>query len=138
MSKCKLSIEFDGFDKMLKDISKMGEKIKPTVESALMKSRDFINKNLDAEMNRHIRTGDTKESLKNAPVKWEGMVAEIPVGFDIGNGGIASIFLMYGTKVFGTPRVKKDIKLYNAIYGKNTKEKVAEIQKKEFEKVLTF
>ncbi len=43
---------------------------------------------------------------------------------------------MYGTKVYGTPRVKKDMKLYKAIYGKETKEKVQQIMKGEFQKVL--
>ena len=74
-------------------------------------------------------------SFENNSAEWAGaLLARGTV--DIKNGGMASIFLMYGTKVFGTPRVKKDTKLYSAIYGKKTKEKIKEIMSEEFRKVL--
>ena len=38
-------------------------------------------------------------------------------------GGLPSIFLMYGT-----PRMKKDSKVYNAVYGKKTMDEVSMIQ----------
>lgn len=132
----KLKLDFSGLDKMIEDMHKMGANVKEVAESALKKSRDYINKNLETAMTPHNRSGETMKSLKDAPVEWSGTVAKIPVGFDIKNGGMASIFLMYGTKVFGTPRVKKDTKLYSAIYGKKTKEKIKEIMSEEFRKVL--
>ena len=132
----KLKLDFSGLDKMIEDMHKMGANVKDVAESALKKGRDYINNNLESAMASHNRSGETIKSLKNAPVEWDGTVAKIPVGFDIKNGGLRSIFLMYGTKVYGTPRVKKDMKLYKAIYGKETKEKVQEIMKDEFQKVL--
>ena len=132
----KLKLDFSGLDKMIEDMHKIGANVKEVAESALKKSRDYINSNLESAMTLHNRSGETMNSLKDAPVEWSGTVAKIPVGFDIKNGGLPSIFLMYGTKVYGTPRVKKDMKLYKAIYGKATREKVQEIMKNEFQKVL--
>ena len=132
----KLKLDFSGLDKMIEDMHKMGANVKEVAESALKKSRDYINSNLESAMTPHNRSGETMKSLKDAPVEWSGTVAKIPVGFDIKNGGMPSIFLMYGTKVYGTPRVKKDTKLYSAIYGKKTKEKIKEIMSEEFRKVL--
>lgn len=132
----KLKLDFSGLDKMIEDMHKMGANVKEVAESALKKSRDYINSNLESAMTPHNRSGETMKSLKDAPVEWSGIVAKIPVGFDIKNGGLPSIFLMYGTKVYGTPRVKKDMKLYKAIYGKATREKVQEIMKNEFQRVL--
>lgn len=132
----KLKLDFSGLDKMIEDMHKMGANVKEVTENALKKSRDYINDNLETAMAPHNRSGETLKSLKDAGVEWSGTVAKIPVGFDIKNGGMPSIFLMYGTKVYGTPRVKKDTKLYKAIYGKATKEKVQEIMKNEFQKVL--
>lgn len=131
----KLKLDFSGLDKMIEDMHKMGANVKEVAESALKKSRDYVNENLRNAMVPHNRSGETIKSLKDAPVEWDGTVAKIPVGFDIKNGGMASIFLMYGTKVFGTPRVKKDTKLYKAIYGKETKAKVKEIMRVEFLKI---
>lgn len=132
----KLKLDFSGLDKMIEDMHKMGANVKEVAETALKKSRDYVNDNLEKAMVPHNRSGETLKSLKDAGVEWSGTVAKIPVGFDIKNGGMPSIFLMYGTKVYGTPRVKKDTKLYKAIYGKATKEKVQEIMKEEFQKVL--
>lgn len=132
----KLKLDFSGLDKMIEDMHKMGANVKEVTENALKKSRDYINDNLKTAMAPHNRSGETLKSLKDAPIEWSGAVAKIPVGFDIKNGGMPSIFLMYGTKVYGTPRVKKDTNLYKAIYGKATKEKVQEIMKNEFQKVL--
>lgn len=38
----------------------------------------------------------TESSIKDEPVEWDGLVAKIPIGFDINNGGYPSIFLIYG------------------------------------------
>lgn len=129
----KLKLDFSGLDKMIEDMHKMGANVKEVSEKALIKSRDYINSNLETAMQPHIRTGKTLGSLKKAPVEWSGTLAKIPVGFDIANGGFASIFLMYGT-----PRMKKDTKLYKAIYGKETKAKVEEIMKGELQKALNM
>lgn len=102
----KMDINFDGFDKMLRDIEKMGGNAKAVAENALKSARDQINSEVKAEMPKHRRTGTTESSIKDAPIEWDGLVAKIPVGFDIDNGGYPSLFLVYGT-----PRMAKDEKL---------------------------
>ena len=55
--------------------------------------------------------------------------ANISVGFDIKQGGLPSIFLMYGT-----PRMKKDTKLYADVYGKKAQERIKKAQEETFQK----
>ncbi|MFR3520381.1 MAG: hypothetical protein ACLTT4_18380, partial [Coprobacillus cateniformis] len=61
--------------------------------------------------------------IRENGVTWEGFVATVDVGFRIREGGLPSIFLMYGT-----PKMKKDTKLYNAIRGAKTKKYIYELQ----------
>lgn len=60
-----------------------------------------------------------------------GVVASVEVGFSIRAGGLPSIFLMYGT-----PRMRPDKALYNAIYGASTLRAVSEKQAEVFEKIM--
>lgn len=136
MARKRLELDFSGVEKMIEDLHKIGANVKEVTETALEKSRDYVNEKAYAAMTLHNRSGKTIKSIVPAAVEWNGMVAKIPVGFSITEGGMPSIFLMYGTKVYGTPRVKKDMKLYKALYGKETKEKVQEIMKNEFQKVM--
>jgi len=124
----KMKIEFDGFDQVVARINKLEGDVKKTSEKALKASRDYITPNIKKEMSKHKRTGKTASSIaENESVKWEGSKASIYVGFKIKEGGIASIFLMYGT-----PKMKKDQKLYNAIYGASTLRKIKNIQENIF------
>lgn len=132
----KLKLDFSGIDKMIEDLHKIGANVKEVTEVALKKSRDYVNEKAYKAMISHNRSGETIKSIIPAPIEWNGTVAKVPVGFSVKEGGLPSIFLMYGTKVYGTPRVKKDTKLYKAIYGKETKAKVEEIMREEFQKSL--
>lgn len=129
----KLKIEFDGFDKILKDIEKMGKSSKDVAENALKKARDQINSEAKSAISKHHRTGITESSIKNEPVEWDGLVAKIPIGFDINNGGYPSIFLIYGT-----PKQKPDNELRRILdkrkgyRDKVLKEKIEE----EYEKLI--
>ena len=106
--------------------------LKETVEKALEESKEYVTKKLEAEIKTHRRTGRTEASLdKDSGVEWKGSLAEIKVGFKISEGGLASIFLMYGT-----PRMQPDRKFYNDVYGLATQKKVLEIQREVFEKAL--
>ncbi len=136
MARHRLKLDFSGIDKMIEDLHKIGANVKEVTEVALKKSRDYVNEKAYKAMISHNRSGETIKSIIPAPIEWNGTVAKVPVGFSVKEGGLPSIFLMYGTKVYGTPRVKKDMKLYKAIYGKETKEKVQQIMKWEFQKVL--
>lgn len=124
----KMGIEFDGFDEVLARISKLNGDTKNITEDALKQTKRHIHKNLGTAMQKHNRTYETVKSLDNeSNVEWVGNVASINVGFHLGNGGLPSIFLMYGT-----PRMPKDQNLYNAIYGSKTKKEIMQIQEEIF------
>lgn len=131
----KLKFDFDGFDELMKEAQEKGKNVKVGVENGLNKSKEYINSNLKSAMEKHNRTGETLKTLTNESVEWKGTVASIGVGFDLSQSQVP-LFLSYGTKVYGTPRVKKDTKLWGAMYSKATKEKVAEIQREEFNKIF--
>lgn len=132
MAKNKLTLSFDGMEEMIKALEEAEADVKKETENALSDSRNIITTNLEKAIGPHRFTGETEGSLaRNEEVKWEGTTASLQVGFDIGHGGLASIFLMYGT-----PKMAPDRRLYNAIYGSGTKKKVAEAQRKAFEKAL--
>lgn len=128
MSKNKISLDFKNFEEYAERLDKLGGNLREAIEKALQESADLINQQLESDMPKHHRTGRTQRSiLSNGRVEWSGTIAEIKVGFSISNGGFPSIFLMYGT-----PRMDKDQKLYNDVYGAATKRKVREIQEKVF------
>lgn len=126
--KNRIGLQFSGFDEMIAKLDELQGDLKKTTEKALQASHDRITPKLAKDIEKHKRTGDTEKSLdKDAKVTWEGTTAEIKVGFKISQGGLPSIFLMYGT-----PRMKPDKKLYNDIYGPKTKKEIAEIQREIF------
>lgn len=134
MSKNKLSLDFPGLEEYADKLDRLagGEALKEAVGEALEKSKDFINEQLHEEMKKHHRTGLTEKSIMdNVKVEWSGNEVEVKVGFDIAHGGLASIFLMYGT-----PKAAKDQKLYNAIYGAATKRKIKALQDEAFQKAI--
>lgn len=124
----KFKLEVDGLDKFVERLSKLEGNVKETAEKALSESKDYVTSNLKSAMDKHNRTFNTVGALdKDKKVEWAGDIGTIHVGFNIREGGLPSIFLMYGT-----PRTSKDSNLYNAVYGANTKAKVKEIQENTF------
>lgn len=121
----KLGLDYSELYNLISQLEELDGNVKKTTEKALKKSQEHITSNVHNEMKKHKQTGDTEKSIvENPHVIWVGnMYAEIDVGFDISNGGLPSIFLMYGT-----PRMEKDQKLFNAIYGSRTQKEIAEIQ----------
>lgn len=140
MAKARMSIDFSAFDeykKMLDEIG--GDATKRAIDGALKASQQKVANNLEKAMAKHTHysTGKTKESIiDRLPVEWTGDAAEIAVGFKISDGGLPSIFLMYGTKLYGQPHITPDRNLYNAVYGTATKKEVRAEQEKAFLKVL--
>ncbi|MDE5763748.1 MAG: hypothetical protein K2I00_02135 [Ruminococcus sp.] len=124
----KLNIEFSGFDEAVKRLESLEGNVKKTAGEALKKSKQTVQKNLEKAMQKHNRTHATVKSLDNeSGVTWVGGVGTIYVGFNIAEGGLSSVFLMYGT-----PRIKKDSKLYNAVYGKKIRDEIKKIQEEAF------
>lgn len=139
MGRNKLSVDFTGVEQYLKQLEQLsGEAPKRAIEGALKQSQQYVAQQAEAAMKPHRESGDTAKSIiKNAPVEWTGDTeAAIPAGFKISEGGLPSIFLMYGTEIHGQPHITPDRKLYNAVYGAATKRKVRELQEKAFDKVL--
>ena len=61
----------------------------------------------------------------------EGDYISIPIGFDIDNGGLPSIWLMYGT-----PKQAPDKALYEAIFGRKTAGEIARVQRQVIKQAL--
>lgn len=132
MAKNKLTVDFSNFAEYAEKLDQLGGDLKATAQEALQESKDYVTENLERDMKGHKRSGRTEASIKDeSKVVWEGMTASVDVGFDIAHGGLASIFLMYGT-----PKMAKDQKLYNDIYGATTKRKIKEMQEEIFEKAI--
>lgn len=128
----KFSLEFSGFEELSERLQELGGDLKDVTEQALKSTHAHITPNLHKQMKKHKRTGKTEDSIiDNAKVKWVGDVASVDVGFDLDNGGFASIFLMHGT-----PRMKPDKQLYQLIYGNKTKKEIAELQEKVFSRAI--
>ena len=130
----KFKLEFNGLDTMLEQLEKLNGDIKTTTENALKATFSVVTPNIQNAIAvspyNFDRTGQTKKSLVKMPaIEWEGLIASVPIGFDIAGGGLASIFLMYGT-----PSIQPDRGLYTAIYGTKTQNQVAKIQREVFEK----
>lgn len=138
MARNKLTVEFTGYEVLKKQLDQIGgNATRRAIEGALKASQQLVAKKADAAMSKHIRTGTTKRAiLKNVAVTWAGDVASIDVGFDIDNGGLPSIFLMYGTKLHGQPHITPDRELYNAVYGAKTRKEVRSIQEDALYKVI--
>ena len=138
MAKNRISIDFDGFNVLKKQLDEIGgNATQRAVESALKASQQVIAEQVENAIEPHTLTGKTKKSIvSNSPVEWTGDTASVGVGFDISGGGLPSIFLMYGTKLHGQPHIEPDRRLYDAVYGANTRKLIREIQEQAFNKVL--
>lgn len=128
MAKKKMRLEFAGFEEYAEKLDKLGGDLKKTTERALIATHEHITPKVEEAFAKHNvkYSHETAKSIKKkSAVEWNGAVAEIGVGFKISDGGLPSIFLMYGT-----PKIQPDKKLYNSIYG--DKKKVRELQEKIF------
>ena len=121
----KIEMQFDGFTDVIHQLEQLEVDVRETVTDALQEAGQYVTEQARAAIQPHRRTGKTEASLiENPPVEWTGTQAAVNVGFDINNGGLPSIFLMYGT-----PRMKKDTNLYNAFYGAETQKKIEQIER---------
>lgn len=128
----RMQILFDGFKDLAAQIDKAQGDLHGAVNEALEETERIVHDNLETAAAPYARGGRkgyatgamyaARKGLKG--VQWAGTWAEIGVGFDLkANGGFHSIFVMYGT-----PRMAKDAKVYNAIRGAKTRKQIAEKQ----------
>ena len=136
MARKRIGVDFKGFEEAFERLDKLGGDIKKTAEKALEKSFDIMTPGIESKIRPHYFTGETQESLVKRPeIEWDGEIGRLPIGFDISDGGLPSIFLMYGT-----PTIAPDKKLYNSIYGaailRKVREAQSEVVRGEIEKVM--
>lgn len=131
--KSKLAFNFDEMAGLAEKLEKMGGNLQEAADRALKATHDYITPNLSSGIQRHVQTGETKESLdKQGGVVWESpLKAHINIGFNLKEGGLPSIFLMWGT-----PKMRPDTKLKSAAFGAKVTREVAAIQRQEMEKAL--
>lgn len=129
----KFAFNFDAMLDLAERIEKAGGSLQEACDEALTQTSDYITRGLQQGITRHVRSGETKGSLRDSPsVRWESeLVAYVDIGFDLENGGIPSIFLMWGT-----PKMAADAKLKNAAFGGKVKKEVARIQQEALQKFL--
>ena len=114
-----------------------GEAVKRAVENALKATDAYVTAEVDKAVAsspyNFNRTGTTKKSIdRDMSIEWEGSRAYAKAGFNISDGGLPSIFLMYGT-----PKIAPDTNLKNAVKGEGKhKKKIKEIQEEVFTKVI--
>lgn len=114
---------------MLEAISKKGLDVKAAAEEALTATSDLIAENLKTAASPYAgrgrkgyATGRMYSTITNGGVEWDGSTATVRAGFKI-KDALESIFIMYGT-----PRIAKDQKVYNAIMGTKVKKEIKERQ----------
>ena len=140
----KMSIDFSGMDAYIKKLSAFEGAAKRAADTALKKTQSLIAEQVTGAMEPHEKSGGTAEQIiRSKPAEWTGSTAKVSVGFEIGDTDrqkegdrLASVFLMYGTKVYGQPHEAPDRALYNAVYGRSTKARIREIQKAAFENAI--
>lgn len=136
--KQRFGLNFDHFLEFASTIDeRYGEQaLRQATGNALHATKDYvtaeIKKAMDTGKYNFDRTGKTRSALaENTRVHWAGTVATIKVGFNLPEG-INAIFLAYGT-----PHIKPDIKLRQAMRGEGKhREAISDIQMTEFEEVM--
>lgn len=142
-------LDFEGFLDFAKTIDELGEGyLKKAVENAFQKSKDYANTEIVIAMKKskyafekdersaknRPATGKALASVKEVarlPVEWDGNIARAYIGADLDVAPEALILAL------GTPTVRKDTTLYNALKVKGKVRKAVDaIQQREFEKVL--
>lgn len=132
MGKNKIGLEVKGFEELISNLEALNGDTKRAVEGCLRVASDTVAAKAKPAMSGHRQTGKTAASIvSHEPVKWQGTLASIEAGFNLKNGGMPSIFLMYGT-----PKMPKDQALYDAVYGSRTRREIAKRQKAIFDGMI--
>lgn len=114
-----MALQTSGFEELIQSLEKAGKDSRRAAERALKNGKKAITPGIREAIARHRRTGRTEASLdQKDEVNWEGTVAEANIGFRIRDGGLPSIFLMYGT-----PRMAPDKRLLDSVYGSAARKK---------------
>lgn len=139
----KMKIIFDGFEKLAEDIDAIGGDLHEAVDEALEETQFIVQSNLVTAASPYQHGGvkgyakGTMYSsiIQDVDIVWKGTIAEVNTGFSGTKGSMAgfmhSIYVMYGT-----PRMAKNAKVYNAIKGTRTRKEIAKKQEEVMQKHL--
>lgn len=135
MARQRLTVDFEGFEQVLQRLTALEADVKGITEKALKETHRIVTAKVEQSAEKanlpafgKYSTGRTAASIdRTATIEWAGTEAKVPVGFNIKKGGLASIFMMYGT-----PRYMKNQKMYDAFYGSKTLEEVHKAQEEIF------
>lgn len=105
----KAKIDFYGSSELLKRLEAAGANVEQCIVDALQKSVEKPKEEMLQYIRQHKLTGQTEESF-TTEIKHEGNTVYLKVGFDIKKGGIAAIFLNYGT-----PKIAPSFFIDNAV-----------------------
>lgn len=131
----KMSITFDGFEKLAEDIDAIGGDLHAAVDEALEETQFIIQSNLVNAASiyagkgvKGYATGEMfRTIIQDLQIDWRGTIAEVKTGFS-GEGANLSGFMHSIFVMYGTPRMAKNAKVYNAIKGTKTRKEIAEKQ----------
>ena len=145
MAKSKFSLDFSGFLDLAERISEAGGEaaLKRATENALTKSKEIANEEVAQAMARSRysfstgvkgskgRARKSAEKVAATPVEWEGTTAKAQIGVDLAEAPEVAILM------HGTPHIKPDTQLLNAVKVKGkVRKKVEEAQAAEFNAVM--
>jgi hypothetical protein len=136
----KMQILFKGFEDLAAEVDRSDGDLQKAVDEALTETAKYIQGQVTsaaapyaAKGRKGYATGRMYKSIiEDGLVTWNGHVAEVETGFALNeSSGWHSIFVMYGT-----PRMAKDTKVYNAIKGAKTKKEIERIQQEIMQKYI--
>ena len=131
----KMSIDFEGFNEILKKMNQAEANVKEVAEETLKKGFEIMTSKAEAApypAGGRYATGRMEKSLLKTPkITWSGTEASVDVGFNLKHGGLPWVFMAYGT-----PRYMKIQAMYDAFYGSQTEGEVINAAKEIFYKAM--
>lgn len=128
-----MKLDTKDFANLVTMLDKKGKDVKEAADEALSAAADLIAENLTTAAapyagrgRKGYATGRMYGTIIHDAPTWEGSIATVKAGFRI-RDALESVFIMYGT-----PKIPKDTKVYNAIMGTKTKKQI----QKEQEEIL--
>lgn len=140
----RMQILFSGFADLAEQIDKVNGDLHKAVDEALSDTQKIVSEAVTSSAlpyrDKGIKgyaTGEMFSTIRNdAKPYWKGTVAEIGVGFGADKsfaGFMHSIYIMYGT-----PKMPKNVKVYNAIRGTRVRKEIAKQQEEVLRKYVTL
>lgn len=132
-----MKMDTKDFANLLTAIEKKGKDVKAAADEALTATSDLISQNLTTAASPYAgrgrkgyATGKMYGTILHEAPTWEGNTATLKAGFRI-RDALESIFIMYGT-----PKIAKDTKVYNAIMGTKTRKEIQQKQEEVLQKYM--